>query len=395
MRALANRFRRSSLVRGRPALRWALGALGGPSGETASVVLALGLGLSVLAAIGQIDANLRALITRDLPSRAPAFFFVDIQNDQLSGFLDIAHKTPGITDVETAPMLRGLITRINGRPALEVAGPHWALNGDRGVTYAATPPAGTTITEGAWWSPDDTGPPQMSFAAEEALELGLKLGDRITLNVLGRDITATITSFRDVRFQSMGINFLMILSPSALAGAPHTHIATVYAGSGAEAPLLRAIAAAMPNVTAISVRDAINRAATTLTGIGVASRWAAGATLITGLVVLIGAAAAGESRRTFEAAVLKTLGASRGRILASFALRSALIGAAAGLVALAAGALAALAVMTFTFETSFRFEPLTAMAIVVVGALASLVAGLVFAFRTLSARPAPVLRSRE
>ena len=395
LRTLARRAGRGRLTRGRPALRWALGALGGPSGETASVVLALGLGLSVLAAIGQIDWNLRSLITRDLPERAPAFFFVDIQNDQLPGFLDVAGATPGVAEVETAPMLRGIITRINGRRAAEVAGPHWTLNGDRGITYAATPPAGTTITEGAWWSADSSGPPQMSFAAEEGRELGLKLGDRLTVNVLGRDLTATITSFRDVRFQSMGINFLMILDPAALAGAPHTHIATVYTSPEAEAPLLRAVAAAYPNVTAIRVRDAIDRAATTLAGIGAASRWAAAATLLTGFMVLIGAAAAGEGRRTFEAAVLKTLGASRARILASFALRSALIGAAAGLVALASGAIAAWAVMTFVLDATFRFEPVTAVAIVAGGAFASLLAGLAFALRSLSARPAAALRARE
>ena len=197
----------------------------------------------------------------------------------------------------------------------------------------------------------------MSFAAEEGRELGLKLGDSLTVNILGRDLTATITSFRDVRFQSMGINFLMILDPAALAGAPHTHIATVYASPEAEAPLLRAVAAAYPNVTAIRVRDAIDRVATTLAGIAAASRWAAAATLLTGFMVLIGAAAAGEGRRAFEAAVLKTLGASRARILASFALRSALIGAAAGLVALASGAIAAWAVMTFVLDATFRFEP--------------------------------------
>ena len=395
LRALARRAGRGRLTRGRPALRWALGAVGGPSGETAAVVLALGLGLSVLTAVGQIDWNLRGLITRDLPERAPAFFFVDIQNDRLPGFLDVAGATPGVVEVETAPMLRGIITRINGRPAAEVAGPHWTLNGDRGITYAATPPAGTTITEGAWWPADASGPPQMSFAAEEARELGLKLGDSLTVNILGRDLTATITSFRDVHFQSMSINFLMILDPAALAGAPHTHISTVYASPEAEAPLLRAVAAAYPNVTAIRVRDAIDRVATTLAGIGAASRWAAAATLLTGFMVLIGSAAAGEARRTFEAAVLKTLGASRARILASFALRSVLIGAAAGLVALASGAIAAWGVMTFVLDATFRFEPVTAVVIVAGGALASLLAGLAFALRSLSARPAAVLRASE
>jgi putative ABC transport system permease protein len=225
--------------------------------------------------------------------------------------------------------------------------------------------------------------------------MGLKLGDEVTLNVLGRDVTARIASFREVRFESMGISFLMLLDPAAVRGAPHTHIATVYAAPEAEAPLLRDLAGAYPNVTAVRVREALDRVARTLEGIGAATRWGASATLLTGFMVLIGAAAAGERRRVFEAAVLKTLGAHRGRILASFALRSALIGLAAGIVAIAAGAAGGWWVMRFVMDASFRFEPLSALAIVAGGALASLVAGLGFALRPLAARPAQVLRARE
>jgi putative ABC transport system permease protein len=292
-------------------------------------------------------------------------------------------------------MLRGLITGINGRPAREAAGPHWALNGDRGVTYAARPPEGTVLTGGAWWPEDYAGPPLVSFAAEEGRELGLKLGDTLTLNVLGRDLRATIASFREVRFESMGINFLIVLDPAALLGAPHTHIATVYATPAAEAGLLRAEAEAYPNITAVGVRAAIDRAASALDEIAAATRWAAAATLLTGLAVLIGAAAAGERRRVFEAAVLKTLGSGRGRILASFALRAGLIGAAAGIVAIGAGGLAGWGVTRFVMEADFRFAPASALAVVAGGAVASLVAGLAFALRPLSARPAQVLRARE
>ena len=395
LRRLARRLGRGRLVRGRPALRWALSALGGPSGETASAVMALGLGLSVLSAIGQIDWNLRTLVARDLPGRAPAYFFVDIQNDQLEGFLARAGATPGVEAVETAPMLRGVITRIDGRPAREVAGQHWALNGDRGVTYAAAPPEGTVITAGAWWPADYAGPPLMSFSAEAAAEMGLKLGDNMTVNVLGRDITATIANFREVRFETMGINFLIMLDPAALSGAPVTHIATVYATPEAEAPLLAAEAGAYPNVTAIGVREAIGRVGAMLGGIAAATRWAAAATLATGLLVLVGAAAAGERRRVFEAAVLKTVGAGRRQILASFALRAALTGAAAGLVAVAAGGLAGWWVIAQVMEADYRFEPVTAAVVVAGGALASLLAGLAFAWRPLAARPASILRARE
>lgn len=395
LRRLARRLGRGPVTRGRPALRWALAAVGGPSGETASVVLSLGLGLSVLAAIGQIDWNLRSALTRDLPERAPAYFFVDIQNDQLAGFLEGSRAEPGVTAVETAPMLRGIITRINGRPAREVVGAHWTLNGDRGVTYAAAPPPGTVITEGEWWPEDYDGPPLMSFAEEEGREMGLALGDTVTLNILGRDITATIASFREVRFQSMGINFLMLVNPGALAGAPHTHIATVYADPAAEVPLLRRLAGAYPNITAVRVREAIETVTANIDTLAAAVRWGASVTLATGLLVLIGAAAAGERRRVFEAAVLKTLGAARGRILRSFALRAGLMGAAAGVVAILAGGIAGWWVTSAVMGADYRFDAISAVGVVAGGALASLLAGLGFALRPLAARPARVLRARE
>ena len=291
-------------------------------------------------------------------------------------------------------MLRGVLSGINGRPAVEAAGPHWVLNGDRGVTYAESPPEGTVITEGEWWPVGYAGPPLVSFAAEEGRELGLELGDRLTINVLGRDLTATIASFREVRFESMGINFLIVLDPGALVGAPRTHIATVHAEPAAEAPLLRAEAEAFPNVTAIGVRDAIGRASEALEQIAAATRWAAAVTLVTGLTVLVGAAAAGERARVYEAAVLKTLGATRGQILASLALRAALIGAAAGFVAMVAGGVAGWGVTTFVMEGSFRLAPGAALAVVAGGAGLSLLAGLGFALRPLAARPARTLRAR-
>ena len=395
VRLVARRAARSRLARGRSALRLALGAVGAPGGGAASVVLSLGLGLTVLATVGQIDANLRAAISRDLPEVAPSFFFVDIQNDQLPGFLERVETDPEVTRVDSAPMLRGVITRINGAPAREVAGDHWVLQGDRGITYAERPSEETVITEGAWWAPGYSGPPQISFAAEEAAEMGIGLGDMLTINILGRDIEGEITSLREVDFSTAGIGFILTLSPNALAGAPHTHIATVYAAEEAETAILRDVAGSAPNITAIRVRDGIKLVAKALRGLAAATSYGAGATLLTGFIVLIGAAAAGERVRVFEAAVLKTLGATRGRILRSFALRSAILGAAAGFVAIGAGALAGWGVMTFVMETEYAFEPFSALAIVLGGAMATLLAGLAFAWRPLATRPAGVLRAQD
>lgn len=392
---LAARLARARILRGHTSLRLAMGAVGGPSGETASVVLSLGLGLAVLASIGQIDANLRSAIERDLPEVAPSYFFVDIQQNQLDGFLERVRNDPRVSRVDTAPMLRGVLTRINGIPAREVAGDHWVVRGDRGITYSATPPENSTVTQGDWWAENYSGPPLVSVAEEEAREIGLKLGDMLTINVLGRDIDAKIANFRIVDFSDASINFVLTLNPAALAGAPHTNIATVYAEEAAEAPLLRDVAGDYPNITAIRVRDAIARVASALDGIAAATSYGAGATLLTGFIVLLGAAAAGEPARIFEAAVLKTVGSSRAKILASFAIRSAILGAAAGMVALLAGVIAGWGIMTFVMETPYRLEVASALAIVGGGTLATLVAGLAYAWRPLTARPAQVLRGRE
>ena len=387
--------RGSRISRGRPILRWALAAISGPREGATSVVLALGLGLSVLAAVGQIDGNLRNAITGNLPDVAPSYFFVDIQKDQIAGYTERLESDPSVSRIQSAPMLRGIITKINDIPAREIAGDHWVLQGDRGVTYSGPMPDGTRITEGAWWGTDYTGPPLISFAAEEAEEMGLAIGDTLTVNILGRDITGTISSFREVDFSTAGIGFILAMNPGALAGAPHSFISTVYAEEDAEAQILRDLASRYPNITAIRVRDAINRVADVLGGLAAATSYGAAATLLTGFLVLIGAAASGTGARVFEAAVLRTLGADRRTILLSFALRSIILGFAAGVVALAAGIAGGWAVSRYIMDTDYHVIWNSALWIISGGISATLLAGLLFAARPVNTRPARVLRARE
>jgi putative ABC transport system permease protein len=225
--------------------------------------------------------------------------------------------------------------------------------------------------------------------------MGLALGDTLTINILGRDITGTIASFQEVDFSTAGIGFVLTMNPSALSGAPHTFISTVYAEEEAETAILRDLAEAYPNITAIRVRDAIDRVSSVLAGLAAAVSYGALATLLTGFLVLIGAAAAGAEARTYEAAMLKTLGASRRNIATSFVLRAALLGLFAGIVALGAGILGGWAVSRFIMETSFSVIWPNALLIIVGGVAATVIAGLGFAVRSLNARPAQVLRARE
>lgn len=393
IRWIARRLR--SRARGYTVWRLAFGAIGSRDGEATSVVLSLGLGLTVLAAIGQIDGNLRSSFADDLPDVAPSYFFVDIQPDQIDGFRNRLDGDSAVSRVDSAPMLRGIITRINDMPAQDFADGHWVVRGDRGVTYSDAHPDNTEITEGTWWPEGYDGPPQISFAEEEAREIGLQIGDTMTVNILGRDITGEVTSFRNVSWEDAGIGFVLAMNQSALAGAPHSWISTVYAEPQAEAQILRDLATAYPNITAIRIRDAIDQVIELVGGISAATRYGAMITLVTGFLVLIGAAAAGERMRTYESAVLKTLGASRKSILASFALRAALLGLAAGVVALGAGILGGWAVSVFIMETDYTIIWANALLIIGGGVMASLLAGLAFAWRPLAAKPAQVLRSRE
>jgi putative ABC transport system permease protein len=394
-RRLARWLAHSRIARSRPGLRLALGSIGAPGGQTADVVLALGLGLGVLAAIGQVDANLQRLIREQLPQGSPAFFFVDVQNRDLARFKALLAGIDGVGEIDSAPMLRGVVTELNGIPAAEAQidpGGAWVLRGDRGVSYAARPPEGAVITRGAWWPEDYDGEPLVSFSAEEGRELGLSVGSSVTVSVLGRPLTARVANLRRVEWRGLGINFLMILNPGALAGAPHSHIATVHAAPAAEATIMREVARAFPTVTAIRVRDQVERVSQALGDLGAATRWASAVLLLTGLAVLIGAAGTEAQRQLSEAAILKVMGARRRRILASFALRAGLLGLVAGLVALGWGLVAAWAATRFVLHAEFAFAPGAAFAVVAGGIGLNLVAGLAFAARPLRMRPGRVLR---
>ena len=187
----------------------------------------------------------------------------------------------------------------------------------------------------------------------------------------------------------------MVMNPAALAGAPHSFIATVHAPPEAEAEILRSISEAFPNITAIGVREAIEQVSGLLAGLASAIAWGAAATLLTGFLVLIGTTAADSRARRYEAAILKVLGATRARILAGLALRAAMLGAAAGLVALLAGIAGGWAACRYLLGTDFSIAWGSGLSIVAGGAGLSLLAGLAFALGPLSARPARILRARE
>ncbi len=380
----------------RPALRLGLANLHRPGAPTPLMLVSLGMGLTVLSAIALIEGNLRRQLADEMPAAAPNFYFIDIQSDQMQAFEALARAQPGVTEIRSVPNLRARIVAVNGVPAEQVnATPEtaWALRGDRGLTYAARPPEGAKLVAGEWWAPDYAGPPLVSFDAQLAKGWGVGVGDSITVNVLGRDITLKIASLREIAWRGLGINYVLVASPGLLSAAPHTHIATMRNDVAQEATLLRLLTDRFPNVSGIRVRDALDQVVGLLEKIGFALSAVAGITLLAGLLVLAGAVAAGQRRRIRDAVVLKTIGATRAQIRASFLVEFGLLGLTAGLLAAAAGTAAAWGVVRFVMRADWVFLPgtlaLTVLACMAV-TLAFGYAGTAFALR---AKAAPLLRN--
>ena len=379
-----------------PSGRLGLANLHRPGATTPQMLVSVGLGLSTLAAVALIEGNVRREILEQLPTNAPSFFFIDIQNDQLPRFESLVHAQPGVQNMQQVPSLRARVVAVNGVPAEQVqATPdtRWALRGDRGLTYAATPPPGTRVVAGAWWPPDYNGPPLVSFDAGLAAGWGVRLGDTIRVNVLGRDIDLKVASLRDIAWRSLSLNFFMVASPGLLASAPHTHIATVRVDEPDQGGLLRAVTDALPNVTGIRVQDVLAAVAALLEQVGAALAATGSLTLLAGVLVLVGAVAAGQRRRTREAVILKTLGATRRQIRASWLVEFGALGLAAGLIAALVGSMASFAVVRYLMHTDWVLLPGT-LAATLIGSLAMM---LVFGYAgieaALRAKPAPLLRN--
>jgi putative ABC transport system permease protein len=381
-------------------LRLAIANISRPGALTPSVVLSLGLGLCLLVTLIEIDGNLHRQFAAGLPEKAPSFFFLDIPSADADRFDAVVRAEAPRSRLERVPMLRGRIVAANGIKAEDLKpgeGSAWVLRGDRGITYAATVPQGSRVVAGDWWAADYSGEPLISLESKTAADLNLKVGNTLTVNVLGRNITARIANLRAVDWQNLGINFVLVFSPGAFAGAPHSDIATLTFADGGtpaeETGLIKALAKAFPAVSAVRVKDALETVDHLIGNLLLGLRSASAVTLIAAALVLGGALAASQRFRIYDAIVLKTLGATRGRLIAAYALEYLLIGLATVLFGVAAGSLAAALVVTRVMEVPFVF--VTAQAAGAAGAalLITVALGLAGTLTALNRKPAAVLRN--
>ena len=383
-----------------PLLRLALANLHRPGAQTGALVTALGFGLSAFVLLAAVQTSLDANIARRVPARAPDYFVLDVPRERADAFRAAVAQVAPAAKVRTVPALRGAILAYGPRDAMvrvaslkTIPEAAWPLRGERGLTYADAVPEGNTVTSGTWWPAGYAGEPLVSIDERLAEALDLKLGDTITVGLLGVERTAKIASFRRIDWDSMGFNYVLVFSPNALADAPHNLAATIDLPPGQDrGPLLRALVRGFPSSSVIEVGGVLAQARELLTQVSTAILAAASVAVLAGVAVLLGAIAAARASRLYDNVILRVLGASRGQLLALQAAEYGLLAGVLALVALALGSGVAWLVVVQLFE--FDWLPDWPRVLAVLGAGLTLVIGFALAgsLPLLRAKPAQALR---
>ncbi|WP_411286567.1 ABC transporter permease [Phenylobacterium sp.] len=392
----AGRLRTSA----RGPLRIGLANLAGPGSAARTAAPAIGLGVALLAAVVLIQSSLLRQVAEVAPRTAPALVFTDIPGARVQAFDAVVARAfgqPLSRDIYLrAPMLTGRISHVRGEPVVlaNIAqGSRWAYDADVTMSAIGPEPPDAGITAGRWWPADYAGPPLVAVSHDVADGAALRLGDVLTLSILGRDIEVRVAVIRKIEFGAFGATFPIVLNPRALTGAELRHVAIAKGTKVQEAAAMRALGADFQEVNVISVREQLEAATELFNRLALAVRGAAAVAALAGLLVLVGAIAARARARTREAAILKVLGASRAQILAAYVLEYGAVGVIAGAAGVALGYAAAWPVVVKVFEAEWSVDWAGVTALLAAAALVAGLGGLAAAFQALSKRPAPALRA--
>jgi putative ABC transport system permease protein len=380
----------------KPLLRLAIANLYRPGSQTPALVIALGLALTLFVTLAAIQTSLNREIAQTVPATAPTQFVLDVPSSEQAAFQSAVMRQAPDAKIEMVPALRGTIIAFNETRVADLAEiPEgaWFLRGERGVTYAESLPPGSEIIDGEWWPKDYAGPPLVSLDQEAAELLDLKVGDKLIVSVLGREIEAQIASLRRVNWDTMGFNYILVFSPNTLASAPHTFAATISMDPAKEGAVSRALLSQFPSVSIIAVGEVLTQVTGLLEQMSSAILAAASITILAGIAVLIGAIAASRQSRAYDSVIMKTLGATRWQVLGAQLIEYALLAAILASVALALGGLAAWYVITGVFDFQWSPDWLVVLSTLAGGAVITLGIGLAGSIPLMSVRPAEALRS--
>ncbi|MEO6081315.1 MAG: FtsX-like permease family protein [Steroidobacteraceae bacterium] len=382
-------------LRGRAGVSWRYGAanLARRRAESIVQIVALGLGLSILLLLTIIRGDLIDDWRARLPANAPNYFFVNIPPAERAAFEDMLNAQGGRV-ARMLPMVRGRMLAINDVPvggqAREGRGEGFATR-EQNLTWSEKIGPDNLITEGAWFTAKDHGKPLVSVATDFQQGMKLKLGDRLSFDIAGERIDATISSFRKVQWDSMQPNFFLMFPPGLLEGSAGTYMASAQfrpTDPAAIAQLVRRF----PGISIFDMDGLLTQVRSIIDKAVLAVQSVFLFTLLAGVVVLLAAVQATRDERRYESAMLRTLGAARRTVLIGVLVEFALIGVLAGVVAAAAASIGAWQIATRLLEVPWHPNPLLWLAGAATGAALVCIAGYLATRSALSQPPMTILR---
>lgn len=390
----------------RPLARMALGNLHRPGAQTSALVVALGFALAAFVLLAAVQTSIDANIAKRVPERAPDYFVLDVPRGAGAETFKalVRREAPGAA-VRMVPAMRGTVLAYGPEGAMTdvatlkaVPDETWLLRGDRGLTYAEDVPPGNTLTEGRWWPKDYKGEPLVSVDADQAGAIGLKVGDKLRISLLGTEREARVASLRRIDWSSFGFNYALVFSPNALEDAPHTYAATITLAApekrdAVRRAILSGLVKALPESSVIEVGPVLGQAGTLLGQVGTAIFAAAGVAVLAGLAVLAGAIATARAARQYDSVILRVLGASRGQLLTLLAAEYALLCGVLAAVALVLGGGTAWLVIVELFEFDWAPDWGRVFAVLGGGVALVMVLAVLGSLSVLRTRPAEALRA--
>ena len=332
------------------AWRYGLANIARRGGDSVAQVVAFGFGLSVLMLLSGVRTSLLDTWYASLPADAPNHFMLNIQPEEADGIRQVFREF-GREPPRLAAMVRARLTAINDEDlrTRRMRGDVGWMRRDANLTWAEDLHSSNEIVAGSWWAP---GSERAEISVEQGIAegLGVGIGDRMTFDVAGTPVTAEVTSLRRVEWDSLSPNFMLVLSPAALAGQPATFVGSVYAP---ERDVMLEIARRFPSVTVVDLEAVLDQVRSVMDRAALGIQYVFAFTLLAGVVVLLAAVQATREERRFEVALLRTLGANRRRVLGGLVVEFVSLGLLAGLLAALIATGVAYLLATRVFELPF------------------------------------------
>lgn len=373
-------------------LRHGLANLYRPGNQSAAVLAALGTGVMLILTVYLMQAGLLRDLRETASPKLPNVFLIDVSSDEVAGVRTFFAHQAGVTHpLELMPIVTGRFLSINGRPVAEMHGEHYPVRmlENAELTWSDTVPEGSKITAGAWWKQSNGA----AIAVGEGVSkrLHLDVGSQVELEAGGDDHKLRVAAIFRADGQHLGARADFVLPSAILQNLPATWYGGVHMDSHQIPDMERALFAAYPTVTVINIADVLDRIESVIDQVTLVVRVLAGFSIFAGLMILASSIASTRFRRMQEAVVLKTLGATRMRIVRTFSIEFSVLGLLGGAVGIVFANLLT-RVLLRRMEIHFGIEwSATLIALVGTAALAT-ATGWVASYRILGLRPLQVLR---